>query len=135
MWEERIETDTLLCTYDLGRILVAHWTFMFLRCMRKRSATGIMCMFELHSLYVMGNIGYGHGLPFSDTLRQFAMVFVSIIHDAQLCTVSIHMQGVPSAFGLRQPGSTCLQAGAQDCLDYLGQNAFQQTPWQLHSVS
>ena len=65
---------------------------------------------------------------FSDTLRQFAMVFVSIIHDVQFCTVSIHMQGVPLAFDLRQPGPTCLQAGAQDGLDHLGQNAFQQAP-------
>ena len=67
-------------------------------------------------------------LPFSDTVRQSAMVFVSIIHDVQFCTGSIRMQGVPLAVGLRQPGSTCLQAGAQDGLDHLGQNAFQQTP-------
>ena len=69
-------------------------------------------------------------LPFSDTLRQFAMVFASIINDFQFCTVSIHMQGVPLAFGLRQPGSTCFQAGVlrKAIADHLGQNAFQQAP-------
>ena len=40
-------------------------------------------------------------LAFSDTLRQFAMIFATIILDVQFCTVSIHMQGVPLAFGLR----------------------------------
>ena len=85
-------------------------------------------MFELHSFMLWERYYVVMVLPFSDTLRQFAMVFSSIIHDVQFCTVSIHMQGVPLAFGLRQPGSTCLQAGAQDGLDHLGQNAFQQAP-------
>ena len=85
-------------------------------------------MFELRSFMLWERYYVGMVLPCSDALRQFAMVFVSIIHDVQFCTVSIHMQGVPLAFGLRQPGSTCLQAGAQDGLDHLGQNAFQQTP-------
>ena len=69
-------------------------------------------------------------LPFSDTLGKFAMVFVSIIHDVQFCTVSIHKQGVPLAFGLRQPGSTYFQAGVmrRTITDHLGQNAVQQAP-------
>ena len=69
-------------------------------------------------------------LPFSDTLRLFVMVFVSILNDVQFCTVSIHRQGVPLAFGLRQPGSTCFQAGflRETITDYLGQDAFQQAP-------
>ena len=69
-------------------------------------------------------------LRFSDTLRQFAMVFVNIIHDVQFCTVSIHMQEVTLAFGLRQLGSTCFQAGLlrKTIADHLGQNAFQQAP-------
>ena len=74
---------------------------MFLRCMRKRSATGIMCMFELRSFMLWERYYVVVVLPCSDTLRQFAMVFVSIIHDVQFCTVSIHVQGVPLAFGLR----------------------------------
>ena len=85
-------------------------------------------MFELRSFMLWERYYVVMVLPFSDTLGQFAMVFVSIIHDVQFCTVSIHMQGVPLAFGLRQPGSTCLQAGTQDGLDHLGQNAFQQAP-------
>ena len=85
-------------------------------------------MFELHSFMLWKRYDVVLVLPFSDTLRQFTMVFSSIFHDVQFCTVSIHMQGVPLAFGLRQPGSTCLQAGAQDGLDHLGQNAFQQAP-------
>ena len=94
--------------------------------MRKRSATGIVCVFELHSFMLRERYYVVMVLPFLDTLRQLAMVFASIIHDVQFCTVSIHMQGVPLAFGLRKPGSTCLQAGAQDGLDHLGQDAFQQ---------
>ena len=86
------------CTYDLGRILVAHWTFMFLRCMRKRSATGIMWVLEHHSFTLWERYYVVMILPFSDTLRQFAMVFVSIVHDVQFCTVSIHMHGGPFSF-------------------------------------
>ena len=85
-------------------------------------------MLELHSFMLWERYYVVMVLPFSDTLRQFAMVFASIIHDVQFCTVSLHMQGASLAFGLRQPGSTCLQAGAQDGLDHLGQNAFQQAP-------
>ena len=83
----------------------------------------------------MGKILCGHVFTVSrHPGRQFAMVFASIIHDVQFCTVSIHMQGVPLAFGLRQPGSTCLQGGAQDDLDHLGQNAVQQAPSELYGV-
>ena len=75
-------------------------------------------------------------LPFSDTLRQFATVLVSIIHDVECCMVSIHMQGVPLAFGLMQPGSTCFQACVlrETITNHLGQNAFQQAPGELHGV-
>ena len=85
-------------------------------------------MFELHSFMPWERYYVVMVLPFSDTLRQFAMVFSSILHDVQFCTVSIHMQGVPLALSLSQPGSTCLQGGAQDGPDHLGQNAFQQAP-------
>ena len=97
--------------------------------MRKRAATGIMCVFELHSVMLWERYYAVMVLPFSDTLRQFAMVLVSIIHDVQFRTVSIHTQ-VPLAFGLRQPGSTCFQAGVlrKTIADHLGQNAFQQAP-------
>ena len=103
---------------------------MFLRCMRKRSVTGIVCVFELHSFMLLERYYVVMVLPFSDTLGQFAMVFVSIINDVQFCTVSIHMQGVPKAFGPRQSGSTCFQAGflRETITDYLGQDAFQQAP-------
>ena len=74
---------------------------MFLRCMRKRSVTGIVCVFELHTFMLLERYCVAMVLPFSDTLKQFVMVFVSIINDVQFCTVSIHMQGVPLAFGLR----------------------------------
>ena len=87
-------------------------------------------MFELRSFMLWERYYVVMVLPFSDILRQFAMVFVSIIHDVQFCTVSIHMQGVPLAFGLRQPGSTCFQVGVlrKTIADHLGQNAFQQGP-------
>ena len=55
-------------------------------------------MFELHSFMLLERYDVVMVLPFSNTLGQFAMVFVSIIHDVQFCTVSIHMQGVPLAF-------------------------------------